>query len=221
MSTLTKTLLVGLTGGIACGKTTVANYLAEKGAYLIDTDMIAREVVVPDSPTTAKIRTLLGDTYFLADGHLNRAKIKQYIFNHPAIKQQYEAIILPAIRQATMQAIQHIPEHSCYAILIVPLLFEKGLDSYTDYNIVVDLPVEVQIQRAIARRPDDGEVIKQIIAAQMPRQARNARADYLVDNHVPIRQLIRQLDQLHSRLCDLSTERKKLNENKYVNKPLH
>lgn len=196
-------LVIGLTGGIASGKTTVANYLASLGAYLIDTDIIAREVVAPQSPTTECIRQLLGDDYLLADGNLNRAAIKQLIFTQPDIKTQYEAIILPAIRKATLAAITAVPTDVCYTLLIVPLLFEKGLDKQTDYNIAVDITVEEQIRRGIARKPDDEAVIRRIIASQMPREERNRRADFIVDNSLPLEKLSQQLDILHQTLVNL------------------
>ncbi len=204
-------LIVGLTGGIAAGKTTVADYLATLGAYLVDTDVIARQVVEPDSPTSRKIRQLLGDAYFLSNGHLNREAVKKRIFNDKASKAEYEAIILPAIRQATLQALQDVPTDSRYALLIVPLLFEKGLDAYTDYNISVDIPLALQIQRGIARKPDDEGVIRRVIAAQMPREQRNAKADYVVDNTQPLEKLYRQLDKLHITLCELAGQKRKMN----------
>ncbi len=200
----TSPLIIGLTGGIASGKTTVANYLEKLGAYLIDTDIIARQVVEPNSPTNQKIHNLLGDGYFLSDGHLNRAAIKQLIFNNNVIKEQYEGIILPAIRQATLDALHAAPKDCCYVLLIVPLLFEKGLDAYTDYNISVDIPLEVQIQRGIARNPDDEQVIRRVIAAQMPRENRNQQADFVIDNTQPLEKLHQQLNKLHSNLCKLT-----------------
>ncbi len=198
-------LVVGLTGGIASGKTTVANYLESLGAYLVDADMIARQVVEPHSPTTKKIRDLLGNDYFLADGNLNRPAIKQLIFNDDVIKKQYEAIILPAIRQATLDALNSVPIACNYVLLIVPLLFEKGLDTYTDYNISVDIPTELQIQRGIARNPNDEQVIRRVIAAQMTREERNKRADFVIDNTQPLDTLYQQLDKLHLDLCKLAT----------------
>ncbi len=198
-----KAKIIGLTGGIASGKTTVANYLSNKGTYLIDTDMIAREVVAPNSVTTKAIAELLGEDCLLDDGNLNREKIKQIIFNHPVIKNQYESIIMPAIRQATLDAIDNIPDDVCYAILIVPLLFEKGLDKYTQYNVVVDLSEAEQIRRAIARKSTDEQVIRQIIDAQMPRQERKARADFIIDNSQPLEKSYQQLDKLHTILCNL------------------
>lgn len=199
--------IVGLTGGIASGKTTIADYLASQGAYLIDTDLIARQVVEPNTLTTLKIAELLGQDYLLADGNLHRGKIKQRIFNDDAMRAQYESIILPAIRQATLNAIADIPSDICYAVLIVPLLFEKGLDEYTDYNISVDLPVEEQIRRGIARKPTDEPVIRRIIATQMPREVRNSRADVVVDNTRPLEVLYPQLEALHRQLCALASKR--------------
>lgn len=207
-----KPLIIGLTGGIASGKTTVANYLAQLGAYLIDTDIIAREVVTPNSPTTLVISHLLGTDFLLPDGNLNREKIKQHIFNNPTIKAQYEAIILPAIRQATLDALRAIPSTACYAILVVPLLFEKGLNNYCNYTISVDIPVEMQIHRGISRNPDDENVIREIIAAQLPREQRNTRADFIIDNHVSLEKLHTQLDILHITLCHLLTTAEETHE---------
>lgn len=198
-----KPLIIGLTGGIASGKTTVANYLGDKGAHLIDTDIIAREVVAPNAPTTLAIADLLGVDYLLADGNLDRAKIKQRIFNDDAIKQQYESIIMPAIRGATLDALDAIPNDACYAVLIVPLLFEKGLEKYCDYTVSVDIPVVEQIRRGILRKASDEAVIRRIIAAQLPRETRNARADFVVNNHAPLEKLYAELDILHHRLCTL------------------
>lgn len=207
-----KPLIFGLTGGIASGKTTVADYLGKLGVHLIDTDLIAREVVAPNSPTTLAIRDLLGVDYLLADGNLNRAKIKHCIFNDVTIKAQYEAIILPAIRQATLDAIAAIPANVSYAILIVPLLFEKGLDKHCDYTVSVDVPIEEQVRRGVARKPDDEAVIRQIIATQLPREERNALADFVVDNHVPLEKLYAQLDILHKQLCQLPKLKGEANE---------
>ncbi|MGY0398654.1 MAG: dephospho-CoA kinase [Ostreibacterium sp.] len=201
-------LIIGLTGGIASGKTTVADYLAEKGAYLIDTDIIARNVVIPSSPTTKKIRALLGDNYFLPDGNLDRGKIKQYIFNDDAIRAKYESIILPAIRHETLLAIDHRPDNVCYALLIVPLLFEKGLNKYTHYNISIDLPIELQVRRGVSRKLDDETIIRLIIDSQMPRETRNIRADFVVDNTVTLEKLQAELNILHSMLCALSPKEK-------------
>lgn len=200
---LNRPLIIGLTGGIASGKSTIANYLGSRGAYLIDTDIIAREVVIPNSQTYLNIRQLLGDNYFLVDGQLDRHAIKSLIFHNTTIKTQYESIILPAIREATLAAIEHIPPTVCYALLIAPLLFEKGLDHYTDYNINVDLPVDVQIRRGIARKPEDEAVIRRIIAAQLPRQTRNLLADFVIDNRQDLESVYHDLNKLHDMLCQL------------------
>lgn len=203
-----KPLIIGLTGGIASGKTTVANYLGDLGAHLIDTDLIARAVVEPNMPTTLAIKALLGADYLLPDGNLNRSKIKQRIFNDTSIKEQYEAVILPAIRKATLTAIEQAPNEVCYTLLIVPLLFERGLDRHTDYNISVDLPLEIQIQRGISRNSADEAVIRQIIATQLPREERNRRADFIVDNTLGLEKLYTELDKLHEVLCQLKPKQR-------------
>jgi len=204
-------LLVGLTGGVASGKTTVANYLQTLGAYVIDTDAIARQVVKPRAPIMPHLRQLLGDGYFLGDGNLDRAKVKKLIFADRMIKERYEAIILPAIRQSTLQSIEHIPKDVCYGVLIVPLLFEKGLYHYTNVNVVVDIPEDLQIARAIKRNAQDAAVIKAIIASQMPRRERCRRADFIIDNGHCLEKCYQQLDELHNTLCALSPNTRQKN----------
>lgn len=201
---MSDTLVVGLTGGIASGKTTVANYLSKQGAYLIDTDIIAREVVAPNSPTTLAISGLLGEDYLLDGGNLNRQKIKKRIFNDALIMSQYESIILPAIRKATLESLNTIPSDACYALLIVPLLFEKGLDRYCDYTVSVDLSMDEQVRRGVERKPNDEPLIRKIIASQMSREARNARADFIVDNNQSLENLYPQLNKLHQQLLELA-----------------
>ena len=207
LETKNTSVLLGLTGGVASGKTTVADYFCKLGAYLIDADVIAREVVSPNSSVTKKIYDLLGSNYFLDDGNLNRSAIKQLIFNDEVIRKQYEAIIMPTIRQAILKALKLIPMSSCYTVLIAPLLFEKELEKYTDFNINVDLPVDEQIQRAIKRKSRDEVVIREIIASQLSRVERNSRADFVIDNSHSLRELYQHLDKLHIEICQLSLKK--------------
>ncbi len=212
MSQCSTPTLFGLTGGIASGKSTVADYLQSLGAHVIDADIIARQVVEPNTTTTKEIFNLLGAEFFLVDGHINRPAVKKLIFNDDAIKQQYEEIVLPAIRKAILDEIVAIPPHVCYSLLVAPLLFEKGLDCYTCYNISVDLPIESQIQRAIARNPRDKGVIDNIIKAQMPREIRNAKADFVINNNQPLEDLYQDLAELHTKFCQLPSKRTPVND---------
>ncbi len=197
-------LVIGLTGGIASGKTTVANYLEKQGAYLIDADIIARQVVEPSTPTNKAIYELLGKEYFLSNSELDRAKIKQLIFTDESIKNKYEEIINPAIRQAILDSLYSANKNCSYILLVVPLLFERGFDIYTDYNISVDISRELQLQRGIARKIADKDVIAKIISSQLPREERNTKANFIVDNKLSLEELYAQLDKLHSHLCTLT-----------------
>lgn len=190
----------GLTGGIASGKTAASDYFATLGAHVVDTDVIAREVVRVGSPTLASIRETFGDAFFTSEGLLNRAKVKALIFNDAKLKAKYEAIIHPAIRAQTLARITDAPATTPYAIVVVPLLFEKGFDAHTDKNIVVDVPEDVQITRAIKRKPSDEPIIRNIIAQQMSRQDRLNHADFILENDQDLAHLYAQIDDLHVKL---------------------
>lgn len=190
----------GLTGGIASGKTAASDYFSTIGAYIVDTDVIAREVVCIGSPTLARIRENFGDTFFTAEGHLDRLRVKSSIFNDSTLKGRYEAIIHPAIRAHTQTQIAAAPSTAPYVIVVVPLLFEKGFDAHTDKNIVVDVPEDIQIARAVKRKPSDEPIIRNIIAQQMSRHDRLKRADFVLENNKDLAHLYAQIDALHSTL---------------------
>lgn len=197
--------IVGLTGGIASGKTVASNYLQRLGAYVVDTDVVARQVVEPQTSTYLLIRALLGAAYFHDDGHLNRHKIRQRIFSDNAIKTQYEAIILPAIREKTRAAMAEAPADAPYVLLVVPLLFEKGMDEWVDVSVVIDVPESLQITRALKRdQAHTNENIEQIISQQMPRLVRNARADFVIDNALTLEKTQQRLNILHQQLVILA-----------------
>ena len=191
--------LIGLTGGIASGKSAVANRLAELGAEIIDTDLISREVVEPGTPALAQIVEHFGSEVIAENGTLNRAVLREKVFADPEERKWLEGLLHPLIRKtARDRATASTAE---LAVLVVPLLFESGQYKQTDLNLVVDVPVEVQRERVLARDGVDVEQVEQILKAQMSREARLEKADRVIDNSGSLEQLYQQVDALYAELA--------------------
>jgi len=172
--------VVGLTGGIGSGKTTVADHFARLGIALVDTDLIARELVAPGERALAQIVAHFGETLQQADGTLDRAALRQRVFAQPEERRWLEALLHPLIRQRTRERLRAAT--SPYALLVSPLLLETDQHRLVDHILVIDLPVEQQLQRTMARDDNDKEQVAAIIASQIERQQRLARADSVLDN---------------------------------------
>ena len=190
--------LIGLTGGIAAGKTAVANRLAELGAEIIDTDLISREVVGPGTPALAQIAAHFGPEVIAEDGTLNRAVVREKVFANPSERKWLEALLHPVIRQTALDRAQR--SQARLAVLVVPLLFESGQYQQTDLNLVVDVPVDVQRQRVLARDAVSEDQVEQILSAQMSRAARLEKADRVIENSGTLEQLFAQVDSLYAEL---------------------
>lgn len=171
---------VGLTGGIASGKTAVANMFASLGIPVIDTDLIARQIVSPGTPALQEIATIFGAGLLLADGTLNRAKLREIVFAEPSRRKQLEAITHPRIA-AAMEA-QCAQAGGPYQVVVVPLLIESGFDRHTDRVLVVDCPEELQLSRLMMRDSESETRARALLAAQLGRSERLVRADDVVDN---------------------------------------
>lgn len=177
------TFIVGLTGGIGSGKSTVAALFAERGAALVDTDLIAHSLTAPHGAAMATIADVFGPSLLQADGSLDRAAMRQRVFSDPSAKSRLEAILHPMIRAesiARCAAASRAP----YVILAIPLLIEAG-DAYRvhiDRVLVVDCAEEVQLARVMARNGLPAEAVQAIIAAQATRAERRAAADDLLFN---------------------------------------
>lgn len=188
-------LVIGLTGGIASGKSLAAEYFAECGAAVIDTDAIAREVVAPGTVGLERIRETFGLDVIDERGELDRAAMRSRIFQDPAERQRLESITHPLIEHAVRARLAQV--EAPYAILVVPLLIESGWQPLTDRVAVVDCPEEQQRQRLYERdgtAPDDAD---RILASQLPRGERLARADDLLINDSTadaLREQVRRLD---------------------------
>lgn len=187
--------IVGLTGGIGSGKTTVANLFHQLGIQSVDADIVAREVVEPGTPCLQCIVEHFGPAILQADGQLNRAALREIIFSQPEQKTWLNNLLHPAIRQQLLQQLAALT--SPYALLIAPLLLENGLNHYVQRVLVVDLPERLQIARTLQRDQVSEQQVAAIIATQLPRAERLKRADDVVVNDQTADVLQQQVQALH------------------------
>lgn len=194
---------VGLTGGIASGKSTVADMFAELGIPVIDTDVIAREVVAPGQPALEEIRNRFGDHMIDASGNLDRAAMRREIFANEDARHDLESILHPRIGEETRRRAD--AAGGPYQIIVVPLLTTSRLIDFVDRVLVVDCDEDTQIERLLARDTETIEQARRILAAQANREERLAIADNVIDNSGSLdatrREIIR-LDALYRRLAD-------------------
>lgn len=194
---------VGLTGGIGSGKSTAAILFAELGAAVVDTDAISHELTRTGGRAIDAIRDAFGAGYIAADGSLDRSRMRERVFSDPAAKSSLEAILHPLIRErsrADVAAAKHP-----YVILVVPLLLETG--AYRDMTrrvLVVDCSEAKQIERATNRSRLSVAEVQAIMASQLPRAERRARADDVIDNDGSIESLRRQAGELHAKYLTLA-----------------
>ena len=176
--------IIGLTGGIACGKSTVSTELRALGAAIVDADALAHELSQPHQPLYNAYVQRFGREIVTADGTLDRAAIARRVFADPDVRAEVDAIAHPLIRMAAEKRLRAArDENKRAAVLDVPLLFEAGWDALADETWVVALPREEQLKRLLSRDKamDEGEA-RARIAAQMPLAEKCARADVIVDN---------------------------------------
>ena len=172
--------VVGLTGGIGCGKSTVTDLFTALGVQHVDADIVAREVVMPGTPCLQAITQHFGSEILQPDGSLNRAMLRQRVFTDAASKTWLEQLLHPAIRQQILVQLQALT--SPYALLVAPLLLENKLNQYVQRVLVIDLPESMQLQRAMARDNADEQQIKAIMAAQISRSERLKLANDIISN---------------------------------------
>jgi dephospho-CoA kinase len=194
-------LRVGLTGGIASGKSTVADMFADLGVPVIDTDVIAREIVAPGKPALAEVRERFGECVLDATGNLDRTAMRKLIFEDDQARRDLEAILHPRIGEETR--IQAEAANGIYQLIVVPLLTESALLDFVDRVLVVDCDEKRQIQRLLERDTETIEQARRIIAAQSSRDERLSIADDIIDNSGDLqstRTAVTELDQLYRRL---------------------
>jgi len=195
-------LIIGLTGGIACGKTTVAHLFIQQDAPVIDADDIAHQLVAPGQPALAHIVECWGTEILELDGHLNRAKLRQKVFANPQQREQLEAILHPLILQQMWQ--QARQQNTPYCLLSIPLLVETGLTDRVERVLVIDCSTDLQRQRLKQRsRLDDAE-ITQILAAQVNREKRLVIADDVIHNNGTLTELEQQVMVFHQKYLQLA-----------------
>jgi dephospho-CoA kinase len=187
--------VVGLTGGIGSGKSAVSHQFEALGITVIDADVVAREVVESGETALGQISERFGDDILLESGSLDRAKLRQIVFEAPKQRDWLEQLLHPLIRERIMDLLEN--SGSGYAILSSPLLLETDQHLLVNHILVVDVPVETQIKRTMARDNNSEEQIRAIIAAQMDREERRSRADKLIDNSGNEADLKAVVEQLH------------------------
>ncbi len=172
--------VVGLTGGIASGKTTISSLFGELGVPVIDSDQIARELVAPGAPALTEIVERFGQDCLLPDGRLDRVVLRQIVFDDPKLRNELNAILHPRIRAETNRRIAEVTHPYC--LVVVPLLVESGLTATVDSVLVVDLAESEQLARLIQRDGISAELAGKMIAAQATRRERLDVADHVIDN---------------------------------------
>lgn len=195
-------LRIGLTGGIASGKTTVSDIFAQFGATVIDTDVIAREVVATGQPALAEIREAFGDEVCNDDGTLDRGAMRQAIFADNEARQRLEAILHPRIQAETLR--QAATAEGPYLVIVVPLLANSPLREHLDRILVVDCLEATQIERLLARDAETEAQARRILAAQASREERLAIADDIIENNSTIDALTDQVSAFHDRYMALT-----------------
>ncbi len=194
--------LVILTGGIATGKSSVAQGLRQHGIDVIDTDAIAHALTAPNGTALPELRKAFGEAIFSADATLNRAALRDIVFNDPDQKTRLEQILHPMIRRQAIEAIAAAT--SPYVVADVPLFAETGfLREQADRVLVVDCPPDIQKQRLLARGNIPEDLADLILQAQAPRDARLSLATDVLDNSGSPTQRDEQLDQIHQRYLTL------------------
>jgi dephospho-CoA kinase len=186
---------VGLTGGIASGKSMVANLFAAQGIPIIDTDLLARQIVEPGQPGLAAVVAAFGNDVLRPDGTLDRALLRSMVFADPAKRKQLDGLLHPLIMAAAMRAGE--TAGGDYQIFAVPLLVETAFDKLMDRVLVVDCDPELQRQRLMSRDNESAESADAIIASQATRQERLAIADDVILNDGTLRELEAAVERLH------------------------
>ncbi|NHN31389.1 dephospho-CoA kinase [Paenibacillus agricola] len=189
---------IGLTGGIASGKSTVSNMLVQRGALLIDADRIAREVVAPGSPVLQKVAERFGSEVLLPDGTLNRKKLGELVFGNPQALQDLEGLMHPSIRALMRERMEYYEHNHPDKLVVVdvPLLYESGLEAMYEAVVVVYVPRSVQLERLTARDGLSHEQAERRLNAQMDIELKKTRADIVIDNQGGLSQTEGQVDRL-------------------------
>ncbi|MCU8475159.1 dephospho-CoA kinase [Vibrio vulnificus] len=198
-------LVIGLTGGIASGKTTVANLFQQHFAIdIVDADIVARQVVAPGSAGLTAIVDHFGVDILTNEGELDRGQLRQRIFAHSEEKQWLNALLHPMIRRKMIEDLAQVS--SPYALLVVPLLVENQLQTLCDRVLVVDVEEKTQLQRTMDRDGVDEQQVRAILKAQASRHERLALADDVIKNDSKDQNLLQQITDLHQKYLAMSKQ---------------
>ena len=194
---------VRLTGGIAAGKTTLSNLFADLGVPIVDTDIISRELLEPGEPGFEQVCEHFGNSILGPDQRIDRARLREIVFNSPDEKSWLEDTLHPLIYRRSQEAIlEHADAH--YVLVVVPLLFETDFQQLVDRVLVIDCPPEIQLKRLMQRDNIDEELARKMIAQQMSNAERLARAHDIIDNGdttVNLEARVRALHELYLELA--------------------
>ena len=196
-----KTYVVGLTGGIGCGKSEAAQHLRSLGAAHIDADALSRSLTADGGAAIPEITRIFGEEVFNPDGSLNRRALGDLVFRDTASRRALEGIIHPLVQRFTMDAIAEAGKNGiAVTILDVPLLFETGMDVLCDETWTMSVPADVQLQRVMERDGLSEEQVLARIAGQMSMEERNSRANRVINSNRPLEKTRAELTQLYNQL---------------------
>jgi dephospho-CoA kinase len=192
-------LLVGLTGNIASGKSTVARLLAERGALIIDADVLARRAVEPGTRALRAIVERWGERMLAADGTLDRAALREIVFDHPEELEALNGIVHPEVARLRAEEVAAARARGERLVVCdIPLLFERQLIDEFSFLVLVDAPRSMRLERLVSDRGLSHDEAMKMIAAQMPAALKRARADFVIENDSDLSALERQVDELWS-----------------------
>jgi dephospho-CoA kinase len=194
---------IGLTGGIACGKSAVGEVFSELGAAVIDADQVARDVVAPGRPELQAIADTFGNEFLTAKGELDRPRMRQHVFAHPEERLKLEQLLHPAIKQELIRQCQAATSQAPYVIAMVPILEKLGIEQHLARIVVVDAAEDVQLMRLCQRDNMTEQDAQAMIDAQQGRRQRLALADDIVRNNNSLSDMRRQVETLHQNYLTL------------------
>ena len=207
-------LRIGLTGGIASGKSSVSELFSRRGIPVVDTDIISRQLLDIDQPGYHQVLNHFGREILLKNQQIDRLQLRHLVFNNEVEKEWLEAMLHPVIYQKAQQLIE-INNAAAYVLVVIPLLFESNFGALVDRILVIDCSAETQIRRLLARDNIDRALANKMLAQQWNNKDRLARADDIIDNDIDLDlELDRQVTKLHNQYLSLansmSTETRQL-----------
>ncbi len=196
--------VLGVTGGIGSGKSAVTSRFEQQGIVVVDADIAARTVVQAGKPALKAIVERFGQGILLSNGELDRAALRKIVFDDPSQRQWLESLTHPLIREEILHGLRSAT--SPYVILVSPLLIESGQFHLVQRILVIDVPESVQLERTCQRDQNSEDQVKAIMAAQLNRQERLAKADDIIENHLGFEHLDAEVQRLHSLYLSLAKQ---------------